>query len=103
MKNKLQIIPSELLSTYLEQVPKGLQEAFDAFQDAEISTENFNFYTSVSAMASSKIEGEQMEIDSYIKHKMLNIAYLQDLVEKPNDLYNAYILASKNELTQKTF
>jgi len=103
MKNKLQIIPTDLLTAYLEQVPKGLQAAFDALQDAEISTDTFSFYTSVSAMASSKIEGEQMEIDSYIKHKMLNIEYMQDLVEKPNDLYNAYLFAQKNELTEKNF
>ncbi len=104
MKNyKLQIIPTDLLPVYLEQVPKGLQKAFDALKDAEISTDTFSFYTSVSAMASSKIEGEQMEIDSYIKHKMLNIEYLEDLVEKPNDLYNAYLFAQKNELTEKNF
>lgn len=100
---KLQIIPTDLLPPYLERVPKGLQTAFDALQDAEISTDSFSFYTSVSAMASSKIEGEPMEIDSYIKHKMLNIEYLQDLVEKPNDLYNAYLFAQKNELNEKNF
>lgn len=102
-KMKLQIIPTDLLPPYLERVPKGLQAAFDALQDAEISTDSFSFYTSVSAMASSKIEGEPMEIDSYIKHKMLNIEYLQDLVEKPNDLYNAYLFAQKNELNEKNF
>lgn len=103
MAKKLQIIPTNLFPAYLEQLPKGLQTAFDALHDAEISTENFSFYTSVSAMASSKIEGEQMEIDSYIKHKMLNIEYLQGLVEKPNDLYNAYLFAQRNELNEKNF
>lgn len=103
LKDNLQIIPTDLLASYLEQVPKGLQAAFDTLHDAEISTDTFSFYTSVSAMASSKIEGEQMEIDSYIKHKMLNIEYMQDLVEKPNDLYNAYLFAQKNELTEKNF
>src|SRR5690606_30357752 len=103
VNNQLHILPTDLLPTYLEQVPKGLQKAFDALHDAEISTDAFSFYTSVSAMASSKIEGEPMEIDSYIKYKMLNIEYLQDLVEKPNDLYNAYLFAQKNELNEKNF
>ena len=103
LENKLQIIPTDLLVSYLEQVPKDLQTDFDALQEAEISTDSFSFYTSVSAMASSKIEGEQMEIDSYIKHKMLNIEYIQDLVEKPNDLYNSYLFAQKNELNKKNF
>lgn len=101
--DKLQIIPTDLLSAFLEQVPKGLQTAFDALHDAEISTESFSFYTSVSAIASSRIEGEQMEIDSYIKHKMLDIEYQPNLVEKPNDLYKAYLFAQKNELTKTNF
>jgi Fic family protein len=101
--DKLQIIPTDLLSAFLEQVPKGLQAAFDALHDAEISTDSFSFYTSVSAIASSRIEGEQMEIDSYIKHKMLDIEYQSNLVEKPNDLYKAYLFAQKNELTKTSF
>ena len=44
-----------------------------------------------------------MEVDSYIKHKMLNIKYQPDLVQKPNDLYNAYLFAQKNTLTQVNF
>lgn len=36
MKYKLQITPSELLSAYLEQVPKGLQNAFNLLQEAEL-------------------------------------------------------------------
>jgi len=99
----LQIIPTTLLEDYLKQVPAELQEKFDELKDAAISTDTFSFYTSVSAMASSKIEGEQMEIDSYVKHKMLNIEYQPDLVQKPNDLYSAYLFAQKNELTQSNF
>jgi Fic family protein len=103
LEQELQIIPTSLLEDYLQQLPQGLQQAFDELHDAEISTDAFSFYTSVSAMASSKIEGEPMEIDSYVKHKMLNIEYMEDLVQKPNDLYNAYLFAQKNELSQKNF
>ena len=100
--DKLQLIKTNLLPAYAEQV-KNIQEKFAALKDAEISTESFSFYTSVSVMASSKIEGETLEIDSYVKHKMLNIDYQQDLVQKPNDLYNAYLFAQQNELNEKYF
>lgn len=40
----LQIIPTELLSQYLLKIPKGLQQAFDALQDADLSTPNFSFF-----------------------------------------------------------
>jgi Fic family protein len=103
MLNELKIIPVELLESYLELVGSDLGSKFENLKDAEISTESFNFYTSVSAITSSRIEGEQMEVDSYIKHKMLNIDYQPDLVQKPNDLYNAYIFAQQNDLTNENF
>ena len=100
---KLQIIPTELLKQYCNQVDEDLPAKFSNLKDAEISTKTFSFYTSVSAIASSRIEGERMEVDSYIKHKMLNIKYQPDLVQKPNDLYNAYLFAQKNTLTKANF
>ena len=81
----------------------ALSNKFNNLKDAEISTNTFSFYTSVSAIASSRIEGEKMEMDSYIKHKMLNIEYLPELVQKPNDLYNAYLFAQQNTLTKANF
>jgi Fic family protein len=101
MKDKLQIIPTDLLSTYLEQVPKSLQSAFDALKDAEISTDTFSFYTSVSSVYSSKIEGEDIELDSYIKHKKFGIEFLPDYTKKIDDLYNAYTFAKTNEINEK--
>lgn len=103
MKINLKIISIGLIEEYLKLVSPNLKSDFDVLKDAEISTETFNFYTSLSAIASSRIEGEQMEVDSYIKHKMLNIEYQPNLVEKPNDLYKAYIYAQENELNSSSF
>ncbi len=80
-----------------------IQEEFSDIQKQELEPHSFTFYTSISVMSSSKIEGEQMELDSYVKHKMLNIEYLPELTEKPNDLYKAYLFAKENKLTQKNF
>jgi Fic family protein len=44
-----------------------------------------------------------MEVDSYVKHKLLNIEYLPELTEKPNDLYKAYLFAKDNHLNKKNF
>lgn len=101
MKEQLQIIPTNLLETYLKQVPKTLQASFDALEDAEISTDTFSFYTSVSSVFSSKIEGEDIELDSYIKHKKFGIEFLPDYTKKIDDLYNAYTFAKGNELNKK--
>jgi len=98
---KLEIIPEDLLHAFVEQCPEGLQKAFDALQDAEISTSTFSFYTSVSSVYSSKIEGEEIELDSYIKHKRFGIELQPDYTKKIDDLYSAYIFAQNNPLNER--
>lgn len=98
MKAALQIIPTDLLEEYLQQVPSNLEQAFNALHDAEISTGTFSFYTSVSSVYSSKIEGEDIELDSYIKHRKFGIEFLPDYTKKIDDLYNAYTFAKTNPL-----
>lgn len=80
-----------------------IQEAFTTIKQLELASHSFTFYTSVSVMSSSKIEGEAMEVDSYVKHKMLNTEYLPELTQKPNDLFNAYLFAKDNPLTSSNF
>lgn len=101
MKEKLKIISTDLLGQYKSMLSKDLQSSFDKLQDAEISTDSFSFYTSVSSVFSSKIEGEEIELDSYIKHKKFGIEFLPDYTKKIDDLYNAYTFAKTNVLNKK--
>jgi len=96
---KLEIIPTNLLAVYLEQVPQKLQINFNALCEAEVSTDTFSFYSSVASVFSSKIEGEDIELDSYIKHKAMGMEFKSDYTKKIDDLYNAYIFAKQNPLT----
>ncbi len=98
---KLKILSASLLPNYLIQIPKDLQVGFDALQDAEISTDSFSFYTAVSSVFSSKIEGESIELDSYIKHKKFGIEFQPDYAKKIDDLYSAYIFAKTAILNQE--
>lgn len=100
MIDDLEIIPVDLLDKYCQLVPPGLRASFDALQDAEISTDTFSFYTSVSSVFSSKIEGENIELDSYVKHKRFGIEFLPDYTRKIDDLYNAYTFAKNNPLNE---
>ncbi|HEV7379385.1 MAG TPA: Fic family protein [Dyadobacter sp.] len=94
----LEIINTNLLVDYLSQVPVALQDCFTSLVDAELSTENFSFYTSVASVFSSKIEGEEIELDSYIRHKRFGIEFLPDYTRKIDDLYSAYSFAKTNRL-----
>jgi Fic family protein len=101
MKQKLNILPTDLLKPYGLKVSKGLQAKFNKLKDAEISTKTFSFYTSVSSVFSSKIEGEEIELDSYVKHKRFGIEFLPDYTKKTDDLYNAYTFAKSHVLNKK--
>lgn len=100
MIDNLKILPTTLIEEYEKQLPFNLQLNFDGLKDAEISTSTFSFYTSVSSVFSSKIEGEEIELDSYIKHKKFGIEFLPDYTKKIDDLYNAYTFAKTNLLNQ---
>jgi len=101
MKLDLKIIQDNLLEQYCNQVEKELQNNFDRLVDAEISTDVFSFYTSVASVFSSKIEGENIELDSYIKHKKFGIPFLPDYTQKIDDLYSAYTFAKTNVLNKE--
>ena len=98
----MKIISNILLNDYKENFPTGLEARFDALEDAEISNDSFSFYTSVASVFSSKIEGEEIELDSYVKHKRFGVEFLPDYTKKIDDLYNAYTFAKDNSLNRTT-
>ena len=99
----LDSIKHDYYKTWLSLLDVDIQAEFTALIEKELEPHSFTFYTSVSVMSSSKIEGEQMEVDSYVKHKMLNVEYLPELTQKPNDLFNAYLFARNNVLSESNF
>ena len=101
MNIELNIISSELLEQYTSTFNVLVKNDFKNLNDSDLSIDTFSFYTSVSAVFSSKIEGEQIELDSFIKHKRFGIEYLPDYTQKIDDLYDAYLFAQKNQLNQK--
>jgi hypothetical protein len=91
---ELLILPTNLLEEYKTLVSgDALSIAFSQLEDAELSTDGFSFYTSVASVYSSKIEGETIELDSYIKHKRFGIEFLPDYTRKIDDLYLTYQFA----------
>lgn len=102
MQNLLKIIPTGSLEAFLSVFNQSKKLEFENLIDSELSIANFSFYTSVSAVFSSKIEGEQIELDSFVKHKRFGIKYLPDYTRKIDDLYEAYSFAQQNILTEKT-
>jgi Fic family protein len=96
-------LTDKYLESYNTLLDVDLNNEFAKLKKQEWTSDSFRFYTAVSVMSSSRIEGEKMEIDSYLKHKLQDIDYLPGLTEKPNDLFEAYEFARDNELTLTNF
>lgn len=96
-------LTKKYFDSYISLLDLDLNTLFSQIKEREWTVEKFNFFTAVSVMSSSKIEGEELEVDSYIKHKMFQVEYLPNLTEKPNDLFEAYEFARDNPLTFDNF
>lgn len=92
-KIHFEILPIALLEEYSETITDTFLKKYEQLEESELTIETFSFYTSVSAVFSSKIEGENIELDSYVKHKRFGIEFLPDYTRKIDDLYNAYQFA----------
>lgn len=99
----MKIIPDILLENYRNWPGSDLNAALQQLHESFVRADFFNFYTSIAVITSSKIEGEPMEVDSYIKHKIQQVEYLPELTQKPNDLFRAYIYAKENRLSKAHF
>ena len=94
----LKIIPLELIDSFKELVDNELINSLNEKSTLEVPVDYFQFYTSVSSVYSSKIEGEDIDFDSYFKHKFLNVKFNPDYTKKADDLYNAYEFIFENPL-----
>lgn len=97
------MLSKSFYDTYLTLLSANIEDNLKQIKERDWNVKNFTFFTAVSVMSSSKIEGEEMDVDSYIKHKTLDINYLPNLTQKPNDLYQAYEFARDNKLTLPNF
>ena len=101
---KLDILSTEIYKKYNETLSGDIENLLQKLNEKdELDTENFNYYISLSSVCSAKIEGEIMDIDSYLKYKTQNINYQKKLTLKIDDLYFAYKFAQKNTLDYTNF
>ena len=93
------ILKISLLNEYRAAVGESPFDKMDRLEKLEIPVDYFEFYKSVSSVYSSKIEGEDIDFDSYFKHKFLNVKFKPDYTRRADDLYSAYDFIDNHELT----
>jgi Fic family protein len=95
------ILKVSLISDYKAALKESPFDKMDRVDKPEIPVNYFEFYKSVSSVYSSRIEGEDIDFDSYFKHKFLNVKFNPDYTRKADDLYAAYDFIDQHELTLK--
>jgi Fic family protein len=95
----LQILSEHLLEEFKAVFLNSLDLIIDGLDKLETPVDYFRFYNSISTVYSSKIEGEEIDFDSYFKYKFLNVDFQPDYTKKSDDLFKAYEFIFKNKLT----
>lgn len=98
---KLKILTSKLLIAFTEKVKVSPLEKLNNAEKLDLPVDYFQFYKSVSSVYSSKIEGEDIDFDSYFKHRFLNVRFKPDYTRKADDLYAAYEFIDSQKLNLK--
>ena len=97
---KLQLIYQELRQAFEKSIEFDPIPLLTLKREEKLPVDYFEFYNAVSSVYSSKIEGEDIDYDSFFKYKFLNIEYKPDYNKRSNDLYQAYQFIKDKELTK---
>jgi len=99
MINKLKILTDKYLDIYKTKLSVSPDILYQKMEKIKIQVDYFEFYNSVSSVYSSKIEGENIDFDSFFKHKFMNVKFKPDYTKKADDLYSAYEFILNNEIS----
>ena len=101
--SSFELLSDELLEAFRNELSDQLLYSINEAGDTEIDVDYFDFYNAVSSVFSSKIEGEDIELDSFLKHKFLKVEFKPDYTLRANDLFAAYELLKTKELNLTNF
>jgi Fic family protein len=93
------ILTSSLLVDFTKTIKESPLDKIDRAKKIEPPVDYFEFYKSISSVYSSKIEGEDIDFDSYFKHKFLKVKFKPDYTRKADDLYSAYDFIDNHKLS----
>ncbi len=99
MVKQLKLLDTSLLAIYKETVKIDWTNISLPKESTLPNVKPFDFYNSVASVYSSKIEGEDIELDSYVKHKFYKVPYEVDYTKKADDLFEAYQYAQSHKFT----
>ena len=96
----MKIIDAGVLSAFRNAVDFDPMAALSEKSAEPLPVDYFRFYHAVSSVYSSKIEGEEVDFDSYFKYKFMEVKYQPDYTRRADDLFRAYEYMFQRPLTK---
>lgn len=98
------MLTDQYLNEYRTGLSVDLDMALGKLEDKNnFSSEDFNIYITSSAVYSSNIEGNSLDVDTYLKNKQFKIASKPKETSEIDDLIEAYNFAISNSLNKDNF
>ena len=104
MKPQLSLISSQYLSGYIQGLKVDLSQAWKKMQErAPVTSDDFQYYIIASSLFSSKIEGNSLDLDSFMNQRKNRSFIKRKDVEEIEDLVGAYQFARENTMSIVNF
>jgi Fic family protein len=104
MGKHLKLLTAEYLKDYSNSLNIDWFDVFNKFRTKNFySKDDFEYYIQSSATFSSNIEGNSIDIDTYLKNKKFKVKSKPKEMTEIDELILAYNFAIKNKLSQTTF
>jgi Fic family protein len=100
---KLQVIPTEYFEYYKKKQPVTLSKHFNKLKETELTGKTFRYSASIASVYSSMIEGNTIDVDSYLKYSSSGMNTKSKSFHEIEDLITAYEFSYKEKLTLDSF
>jgi Fic family protein len=104
MAKGLQLLSSKYLTEYSVRVALDWMKVYRSLTlKKEFTAEDFSFYLITASVESSRIEGNTLSIDDYLRNTQFNIKSKPKEMAEINDLLEAYRYAADHPLNKRNF
>jgi len=101
---QFQKILDQFFAAYSEGLPQDVEKLISELRSREsISVEDFRFYLTTSSVFSSKIEGNTLDLNSFMRMRNQKEHAAKKEIREIEDLISAYEFAGDNALTLQNF
>jgi len=98
----MKLLPDKYFSRYEKKIGNKVKRDFSKIE-SDVAENNFESYIESSAVYSSNIEGNSIDLNSFMNSKLQKKKFKSKEYDEITDLIDSYIFAKKKKLNEKNF